>query len=146
MIFILEDDDERVRQFRSEAARVAPGVPVRVWRDAHKMIADLVDGLEHASIISLDHDLHRPPAEPDDPGSGYDVATILGELIPCCPIIVHTSNGERGDWMVAELERGGWQYERVYPDAEDWIAGEWAGVLRRSLGAMGRRENEEQGC
>jgi hypothetical protein len=133
MIYILEDNDERVRQFLAAAARIAPGVPVRVWRDAHKMIADLVDGLEHATVISLDHDLHRPLEEPDDPGSGYDVATVLGELIPCCRVIVHTSNGERGDWMVAELERGGWRYERVYPVGEDWIAGEWAAALRRCL-------------
>jgi hypothetical protein len=57
-------------------------------------------------------------------------------------VIVHTSNGERGDWMVAELERGGWQYERVYPVGEDWIAGEWAAALRKCLDRpdTGRRD------
>jgi hypothetical protein len=53
MIYILEDDLERVRQFLAASERIAPGVPVRVWRDAHKMIADRVDGLEQGSVFSL---------------------------------------------------------------------------------------------
>ena len=134
MICILEDDGERVRQFLAGAAIVAPGMKVRVWRDAQRMITEMAECLDAVRVISLDHDLHRLPGE-RDPGSGYDVATLLGELEPCCAIIVHTSNGERGDWMVAELERGGWQWERVYPDGEGWIGGEWAAALGRCLAA-----------
>jgi hypothetical protein len=48
MIFILEDNEDRVRGFRAVAATIAPGVSVRVWRSAHEMLDDLVDGLEHA--------------------------------------------------------------------------------------------------
>jgi hypothetical protein len=59
------------------------------------MIADLVEGLEHASIISLDHDLNRL-ADDADPGTGYDVAKLLEELIPCCPIVIHPSNVRGG--------------------------------------------------
>ena len=134
MIYILEDNDDRVQQFLATASRIAPDVPVRVWRDAHAMIADLVDGLEHATVISLDHDLNRLPTEPRDPGSGYDVASLLGELIPCCRVIVHTSNAERGDFMVAELERAGWQYDRVYPFGDEWIANDWGKALAKCLG------------
>lgn len=79
MIYILEDNPERIQQFRTASAKVAPGVPVRIWHNAHAMIADLVEGLEHASLISLDHDLNRPPDE-EDPGTGYEVAKLLGEL------------------------------------------------------------------
>ena len=100
------------------------------------MIADLVDGLEHASLISLDHDLNRPPDE-EDPGTGYEVATLLGELIPCCPVIIHTSNGERGAWMAGALSHGGWQFERVYPFGDDWVAKDWAAAVRRQLGRQG---------
>ena len=132
MIYILEDNDERIQQFRAAAAAVAPDVPVRFWRSAREMIADLVDALEHASIISLDHDLNRLGDEPD-PGTGYDVARLLGELIPCCPIVIHTSNGERGTWMEGALQHAGWQYERVYPFGDDWIANDWAPVVRRAL-------------
>src|SRR5215203_3841764 len=98
MILILEDHDERVRRFEEVAARVAPSLPVRVWRDAHAMIRDLAECLGDARVILLDHDLNRLTSDPDDPGTGYDVAKLLGQLIPCCPVIVHTSNGERGTW------------------------------------------------
>ena len=136
MIYVLEDNEDRVRQFRAAAAAVAPDVPVRFWRSAHAMIADLVDSLEHAAIISLDHDLNRFADEPD-PGTGYDVANLLAELIPCCPIIIHTSNAERGTWMEGALQRAGWQYERVYPFGDDWIAKEWTAAVRRRLGRQG---------
>lgn len=133
MICILEDNEDRIRQFRAAVAVIAPDEPVRFWRSAHAMVADLVDGLEHASIISLDHDLVRPADEPD-PGTGYDVARVLAELLPCCPVVIHTSNGERGTWMEGALQRAGWQYDRVYPFGDDWIAKDWAPVVRRRLG------------
>ena len=134
MIYILEDNDERVRRFRAAAAAVAPDVPVRVWRSARQMIADLVDGLEHASIISLDHDLNELPGDEADPGTGYEVTKLLEELIPCCPIIIHTSNAERGTWMEGALTHAGWQYERVYPFGDDWIENHWSAAVRRRLG------------
>ena len=105
MIFILEDDYDRVRRFRRTAAKVAPGVPVCVWRSARTMIADLVDLLGDASILSLDHDLK--PFDERDPGCGYDVAKVLEQLIPGCPVIIHTSNAERGTWMEGALALGG---------------------------------------
>ena len=94
MIYILEDNEDRIRRFQLAANKIAPQLPIKFWRNAHTMIADLVDGLEHASIISLDHDLVRLPTDESDPGTGYDVAEVLEELIPCCPIIIHTSNAE----------------------------------------------------
>ena len=35
---VLEDNDERVRQFHAAAAEIAPDVPIRIWRSAHAMI------------------------------------------------------------------------------------------------------------
>lgn len=133
MIFILEDNEERVLQFSSVTKEIAPDVPVRFWRSAHAMIADLVDGLEHATLISLDHDLRRLATDAEDPGTGYDVAKLFEELIPCCPVIIHTSNAERGTWMEGALTRGGWQYVRVYPLGDDWIGSQWAPAALRLM-------------
>lgn len=133
MIFILEDNDDRIRQFRDAVATVAPGVPVRFWRSAPAMIADLIDGLEHAALISLDHDLNPIAGDTTDPGTGYDVVKVLAELIPCCLVIIHTSNGDRGRWMEGELTRAGWAYDRVCPFGDDWIATQWASLVQRGL-------------
>ena len=130
MICILEDNEDRIRQFHAASAAIAPDMPIRIWRSAHAMIADLPECLEHAVVISLDHDLNRDPA---DPGTGYDLAKLLAELIPCCPVIIHTSNAERGTWMEGELSRAGWRYDRVYPFGDDWIEKDWAATLRRLL-------------
>ena len=137
MIFILEDNDERVLAFRTVAATVAEGVQVRFWRTAHDMLADLVDGLEHATLISLDHDLNPLAGDVLDPGTGYDIVKVLAELIPCCPIIIHTSNGERGTWMEGALTRAGWQYDRVYPFGDDWIEKDWGPLVQRLLRPSG---------
>jgi hypothetical protein len=135
MICIFEDNPDRTRRFRAAAALVAPAMPVRIWRSAPAMIADLIDCLEHARLISLDHDPIPAPGDADDPGTGYDVAKLLAELIPCCPILIHTSNAERGTWMAAELARAGWALDLVHPFADDWIETEWAALLLRRLQA-----------
>jgi hypothetical protein len=111
MICILEDNHERVRQFRAAVAAVAPEVPLRIWRDAPPMIVDLRECLPRVALISLDHDLNRLPNDADDPGSGYDITKLLEGLSPCCPVIIHTSNVERGTWKEGSLSLGGWRYE-----------------------------------
>ena len=133
MILILEDKEDRISQFRAAAAAIAPDLAIRIWRSAPSMIADLRDCLEKAAIISLDHDLNRAPGDIDDPGTGYDVTKVLSELIPVCPIIIHTSNAERRNWMVGALELAGWQFECVFPTDDDWIAKQWAPLVRKRL-------------
>ena len=133
MICLLEDDATRVEQFHSAAALAAPNIPVHVWSDAGQMLRELPDYLDRIVLMSLDHDLRRSDGAMQDPGCGYDVAKVLGELIPCCPIIIHTSNGEPGTWMEGELSRAGWVYERVHPFGDDWIAKQWAPLVQRML-------------
>src|SRR4051812_2832235 len=137
MILILEDNDDRVRRFREAAHSVAPGEAVRVWRSAPEMMRGLVDCLEHARLISLDHDLIESPGVTTDAGTGYDVVKFLCELIPVCPLVIHTSNAERGNWMIGELSRSGWAYERVYPFGDRWIADDWSRAVGKCLGASG---------
>jgi hypothetical protein len=133
MIFILEDNEDRIRQFLAAADSVAPDLPVRVWRNAPTMMRDLIDQLEHASLISLDHDLNPLPTDTEDPGTGHDVVKMLGTLIPCSPIIIHTSNAQAGTSMTTELSHAGWQYNRVYPFGDQWIPNHWAPLVRKLL-------------
>lgn len=130
---MLEDDAERVERFTAVLARIAPGVELRLWRDAWKMIRDVPPLLRSARLISLDHDLDPEDETADDPGTGWDLTKVLAELRPRRPVIIHTSNGERATWMMGEFELGGWEYHRIAPLGDDWIENDWRRLVRRLL-------------
>jgi hypothetical protein len=126
---MLEDDTERLDRFEAVARRL--DFEIVVWADANRMIAELPQHLASAALISLDHDLL--PLRDIDPGDGLDVAKYLATLAPACPVIVHTSNGRRGDAMEGELELAGWTYHRVAPLGDDWIGVDWHRLVQRTL-------------
>jgi hypothetical protein len=136
VILMLEDDPERLERFRASALQL--GAELVVWRSAHCMIAEIAEVLATAALISLDHDLE--PEDSSDPGDGLDVAKHMAKLVPTCPVIVHTSNGIRGDAMVSQLEEGGWQYHRVMPLGDDWIEVDWLRAARAAMRKATRRK------
>ena len=105
MLLMLEDDNERIERFRAALKSLDPAMPLIVWRSARKMIAEVERYLPTARLISLDHDLEPVEGETEDPGDGIDVARFLAERPPACPVIVHSSNGRRSDWMSGEENR-----------------------------------------
>jgi hypothetical protein len=133
MILMLEDDAERLARFTATLAAIAPDVALRRWRDARTMLEEMEDQLPAARLITLDHDLEPEREDDPDPGTGWDVVKVLAARPPCCPVIVHTSNGERGTWMMGEFELGGWDAHRIYPLGEDWIERDWRRLVRRLL-------------
>jgi hypothetical protein len=124
---------ERVRRFTEALRRIEPAVELRIWRDAWQMIRDVEAVLPAARLLSLDHDLDPEPGATQDPGTGWEVAKFLAALPPVCPVVIHTSNGERAAWMCGEFELGGWKHYRVPPLGEDWIERDWRRVVRRLL-------------
>jgi len=138
MLLMLEDCAERVERFAAVWNVLAPGQSMRVYRTAAEMVRDLDIHLPTATLISLDHDLES--VDGLDPGDGMDVARHLAALSPGCPVIVHTSNADRGTLMMGELELGGWKRHRVYPVGDDWIELDWGRIVKRVL----RRSNASQ--
>jgi hypothetical protein len=108
MLLMLEDDGERIERFTETLKAIDPTLPLVIWRSAKKMIRGLETFLPSARLISLDHDLEPQPGDDEDPGDGIEVARFLAERTPVCPVIVHSSNGMRSDWMIGEFELGGW--------------------------------------
>jgi hypothetical protein len=134
-LLLLEDDAERLGRFRLACERLR--LPLLAWRSAFDFLAALDDHLPAATLISLDHDLIAEAGEPDL-GDGVMVAKELANRTPCCPVIVHTSNGVRGDWMEGELQLAGWAYSRVAPLGDDWIEVDWYRGAKRLLRAQPR--------
>jgi hypothetical protein len=133
LLLMLEDNAERIRSFTTTLRRIDPALQLRVWRNAQTMIREVEAFLPAARLISLDHDLDPEDGTNDDPGTGWDVTKFLATLPPACPVIVHTSNGERGTWMMGEFELGGWKRHRVAPIGDDWIERDWYRLVRRIL-------------
>src|SRR4051812_25293524 len=100
MVLMLEDDCERIERFTATLRAVAPAMPLMVWRSARRMIGEVEPFLPVARLISLDHDLEPVEGETEDPGDGIDVARFLAVLPPVCPVIIHSSNVSRSDWMI----------------------------------------------
>jgi hypothetical protein len=133
MLLMLEDNVDRVQRFTATLRQIDPALPLRVWRNAWTMIREVEELLPSAYLISLDHDLDPEEGETADPGTGWDLTKFLAALAPICPVIIHTSNGERATWMCGEFELGDWKYYRVSPLGEDWIERDWRRVVRKLL-------------
>jgi hypothetical protein len=133
-ILILEDNEERIREFKLAVASLGPQFRFRFWHDAPAMIVECSPYLSGACLISLDHDLNPPPNSTTDPGTGLEVAEFLGQQDPVCPVIIHTSNSERRWSMHNEFRFGKWLIEIVPPVGENWIQHSWLPKAKTLLG------------
>jgi hypothetical protein len=132
-IMILEDNEARLQAFQAAVVSLGPDFCLRCWHDAPTMMAECLPGLPNCCLISLDHDLHPMPGATQDPGTGLEVAELLGRQEPVCPVIIHTSNSERRWSMHNEFRFGHWQVTVVPPMGEDWIPRSWLPRVRELL-------------
>jgi ADP-ribosylglycohydrolase len=132
-ILILEDNDERIAGFQNAVATLGPGFDLRIWRDAPSMTAECEAFFPSAALISLDHDLNPMPGATSDPGTGMDVAHFLGDFLPVCPALIHSSNTDLVWSMHNDLRFAGWIVDRVGPLGSDWIPTSWLSRVRQLL-------------
>ncbi len=137
-ILILEDNDERIAAFQKAVAALGDGFDLKVWRDAPSMRTECEAYFPTAALISLDHDLNPMPGATVDPGTGVDVARFLGDFMPVCPVLIHSSNTDRVYSMHNELRFAGWMVDRVGPLDADWIETSW---LRRARELLAHQPN-----
>src|SRR4051794_22696626 len=105
---MLEDSADRLTRFAAVVQVVAPGLTLRTWRSAKVMLREVAGYLPTARLLSLDHDLEPEEGDAEDPGDGLEVVRFLVQHRQPCPVIIHTSNRQRGDWMAGEFELAGW--------------------------------------
>ncbi len=132
-ILILEDNDERIAAFQKTTLALGDGFELKTWRDAPSMIAECEPFFPTTALISLDHDLNPMPGATVDPGTGIEVARFLGDFMPVCPVLIHSSNTDRVYSMHNELRFAGWTVDRVGPLGTDWIETSWLRTARRLL-------------
>src|SRR5438309_3548425 len=124
--------------FHKTVPALGAGFELKVWRDAPSMCAECAAHFPSAALISLDHDLNPMPGVTTDPGTGLNVAQFLGDFLPVCPVLIHTSNMDRVWTMHNELRFAGWIVDRVGPIGTDWIETSW---LRSVRGLLAEHSN-----
>jgi ADP-ribosylglycohydrolase len=132
-ILILEDNAERIAEFEKVVPQLGGDYEVKFWRDAHSMCAECERYFPAAALISLDHDLNPAPGVTKDPGTGLDVARCLGDFMPACPVLIHSSNTDRAYSMQNELRFANWIVDRVGPLGADWVGSSWLPRVRNIL-------------
>jgi len=136
-ILMLEDNDERIAGFQKAMAEIGGDFDLKIWRDAHSMIADCAEFFPSTNLICLDHDLNPQPGVTTDPGTGLDVAKYLADFLPVCPVLIHSTNADRVYSMHNELRFAGWTVDRVGPLGTDWIETTWLRRMKELLSVPG---------
>jgi ADP-ribosylglycohydrolase len=132
-ILLLEDNQERCANFIEASQQLGEAYELKIWRDAHSMCAECETFFPTAALICLDHDLNPMPSTTADPGTGLDVARFLGDFLPVCPVLLHSSNTDRVYSMHNELRFAGWTIDHVGPLGARWIESSWLPRVREVL-------------
>jgi ADP-ribosylglycohydrolase len=140
ILLLLEDNSERIEAFQTAVRELGHDWQIKIWRDAHTMVAECEDFFCKTHFISLDHDLNLQPGATRDPGTGVEVAKLLASHFSFCPIVIHSTNADRAWSMHNELRFGGWTVERVGPIGEDWVDKLWLPKVREMLISSPRQE------
>lgn len=134
---MLEDNADRIDGFHKAIAGLANGFELKIWRDAHSMMAECAEFFPTAWVICLDHDLNPQPGVTADPGTGVDVAKFLADFLPVCPVLIHSTNADRVYSMMNEFRFAGWTVDRVGPLGSDWIETTWLRRMKELLSVPG---------
>jgi ADP-ribosylglycohydrolase len=132
-LLLLEDNADRINDFRSAVEELGPDWQLVLWQDAPSMLSSCEQHFEDVRLISLDHDLNPQPGASCDPGTGRHVAQLLAGHLPLCPVIIHSTNADAAWSMHNDLRFAGWHVERVGPIGNDWVRKLWLPKVRELL-------------
>ena len=129
MIFILEDNDDRIEGFQGllgdthhHIERVVP--EATEWLKANK--GQIV-------LYCLDNDLYVPDYEGDE-GEGWQLCEWILNNAPRVPIVVHSTNAHAATKMQMACDEAGWDFHRIVPYfGTQWIEEVWIGKVRGLL-------------
>jgi ADP-ribosylglycohydrolase len=137
-ILILESRQECIAGFQKAVAELGDDSQLRTWRDARSMIAQCAECFPNTALISLDYELNQ--SQPDaaiELGTGLDVAGFLGDFLPVCPVVIHSSNTDGASSILKELRTARWTVEQIAPFGTDWIERRWLRRVRELVDRYG---------
>lgn len=125
MIFILEDNDDRIAGFHEQLG----AVPHHVERTVPDAIAWLSEHDAQVTLYCLDNDLYVPDFD-GDPGEGWQLCDWLLANRAKAPILVHSTNSNAATRMELAAGVAGWELQRVAPYlGMQWIGESWIAAV-----------------
>jgi len=129
MLFILEDNDDRINGFKE----VLHDAPYHIERTVPEAITWLTDNVDKISLFSLDNDLYVPEFD-GDPGEGWQLCEWIITNMDKVPLITHTTNSHAAVKMEMMCEDAGWSFQRIVPyNGFDWIWETWIGIVESHI-------------
>ena len=125
LLFMLEDEHDRIRRFAAIISRHHPAAQIVNSRTAPDFIAAWQQLDATPDLICLDHDLFTDTPEEPDPGDGRDVSHFLCAQPPLCPALIHSTNSIAAESMLYSMRDAGWTVQRLLPIGEHWIEEDW---------------------
>ncbi|MBF0234458.1 MAG: hypothetical protein HQK65_15665 [Desulfamplus sp.] len=121
MIFILEDNDERIENFKAALGTIES----HVEKTVPESIEWLSENKQQITLFSLDNDLYVPDYEGDE-GEGWALCEWILANFMKTPVLIHSTNIYAADKMKALCEQAGWQYSEIPPyNGFEWIHESW---------------------
>ncbi len=134
MIFILEDNEDRIRAF----AEALSNVPHHVERTVPKAIEWLSLHMDRVKLCTLDNDLTVIGSDGTE-GEGWQLLEWLLKCPSNTSVIIHTSNFLAATKMELMMEEAGRDYRRVVPyGGYVWISESWIWAVSELLGDSDR--------
>ena len=129
MIFILEDNDERIDNFKAALGHIACHV--------EKTVPESIDWLSRNEgeilLFSLDNDLYVPEYH-GDAGEGWELCEWILANLTKHPLLIHSTNIHAADKMQNACNRAGWECRTIPPyNGFEWIHDSWIKAVSDSI-------------
>ena len=127
MIFILEDNNERIENFKAALALE------HIDSHVEKTVPESIEWLsknEGCIIFSLDNDLYVPDYDGNE-GEGWMLCKWIVANMTKRPVLIHSSNINAVDKMKGICEKAGWDCNAVPPYNDvSWIHESWIKAIK----------------
>ncbi|MBN2293742.1 MAG: hypothetical protein JXM70_15045 [Pirellulales bacterium] len=129
MIFILEDNEDRIEHFKLALGNLE----CHFERTVPEAINWLSEHMASVMLCSLDNDLYVPGFQGDE-GEGWQLCEWILANMQKVPIIVHSTNDHASVKMEFACSDAGWPFQRIVPyDSFEWIGEIWIETIKETL-------------
>lgn len=129
MIFILEDNLERIENFKMALGSIES----HIERTVTESIEWLNANVKSVCLFSLDNDLYVPKYE-GDAGEGWQLCEWIISNSYKRPFLIHTTNVTAAAKMEMKCTDAGWQSIRIPPyNSFEWIHQSWIEAVKKAI-------------